>query len=232
LAGDSNAKHPVRNSKVSNLPSLKLLELFVTSNFEISTPQCSTHYTPDGRGDVLGIIVRQNVLLSELIVTDILDSDHLPIKFSILDPVRTKEALDPVERLIDCELFQSLAPELVSSNIQIQSSNEADKAARDFAASIPSAYRISTRKTTIIHRKYEIPGLDHLLKHKRKLRKYGKKPGDPACKMAVNWVTRNIRRMAQKRHLKDGKQIWLTATSYFKQYGLLQNPSQQAVNQR
>jgi hypothetical protein len=33
------------------------------------------------------------------------------------------------------------------------SSNKSDKAARDFAASIASAYRISTRKTTILDQK-------------------------------------------------------------------------------
>jgi hypothetical protein len=33
--------------------------------------------------------------------------------FSILDPVRTREALDPVEKLTDWELFQSLASELI-----------------------------------------------------------------------------------------------------------------------
>jgi hypothetical protein len=69
--------------------------------------------------------------------------------FSIPDPVRTREALDPVEKLTDWELFQSLVSELISPSIQILSSNEADKAPRDFAA---SAYRISARKTTILGR--------------------------------------------------------------------------------
>jgi hypothetical protein len=41
------------------------------------------------------------------------------------------------------------ASELVPPNIQIHSYDEADKAARDFAGSIASAYRLSTRKTTM-----------------------------------------------------------------------------------
>jgi hypothetical protein len=53
LADDLNAQHPVWNSKISKSSGLKLLELFVSSNFEISAPQCSKHYTPDGRDDVL-----------------------------------------------------------------------------------------------------------------------------------------------------------------------------------
>jgi hypothetical protein len=42
--------------------------------------------------------------------------------------------------------------------------------------------------------KYDISGPDHLLKHKRKLRKLWQEAGDPACKTAVNCVTRNIRK--------------------------------------
>jgi hypothetical protein len=38
LADDLNAKHPVWTSKVSNPSGLKLLDLFVNYNFEISVP--------------------------------------------------------------------------------------------------------------------------------------------------------------------------------------------------
>jgi hypothetical protein len=85
MAGDVNAKHPVWYSKLSNPSGLKLLELYSYVSYNISALQCSTHYTPDGRGDVLDIVVHQNVRLSEVIVNDILPSDHLSIMFSILD---------------------------------------------------------------------------------------------------------------------------------------------------
>jgi hypothetical protein len=102
-------------------------------------------YTPDGRGDVLDTVVYQNVRLSEVTVTDIPDSDHLPTMFSILNPARTREASDPIEKLREWQVFQSLASELISPNIQIYFSNEADKAAHDFSASIASAYRLSIK---------------------------------------------------------------------------------------
>jgi hypothetical protein len=99
LAGQLNTKHHLWNSKVPTPSDLKLLELFVSSDFEISAPQCCTHYTPDDRGDVLDIVVHQNVRLSEVIVTDIPDSDHITVMFSILHRVRTRGSLDPVEKL-------------------------------------------------------------------------------------------------------------------------------------
>jgi endonuclease/exonuclease/phosphatase family metal-dependent hydrolase len=88
LAGDLNAKHPSWNSTVSNPSGEKLLQLFDASDFEISAPQCPTHYSPVGSGGVLDIVVHKNIRLSNVIVSDILDSDHLPVIFQILDHIR------------------------------------------------------------------------------------------------------------------------------------------------
>jgi hypothetical protein len=119
LAGDLNAKHPFWNSAVSNPSGEKPLELFNDNDFEISAPQCSTHYSPARNGDVLDIVVHQNVRMSEVIVSDVLDLDHLPILFHILDHVTTTNLSEPVEKFTDWERFQSLASDLVSPKIQI-----------------------------------------------------------------------------------------------------------------
>jgi hypothetical protein len=74
--------------------------------------------------------------------------------------------------------------------------------------------------------------LGRLLKHKRKRRKLWQETTDPVCKTAVNWDTRNLRRMAGKEFLKDGKQSWQTSKSHLKQYGLLRNPPYEGVDQR
>jgi endonuclease/exonuclease/phosphatase family metal-dependent hydrolase len=74
LAGDLNAKHPSWNSTVSNPSGEKLLQVFDASDFEISAPQCPTHYSPVGNGDVLDIVVHKNIRLSNVIVSDILDT--------------------------------------------------------------------------------------------------------------------------------------------------------------
>jgi hypothetical protein len=76
LAGDLNAKHPSWNSAVSNPSGQKLLQLFDVSDFEISAPQCPTHYSPVGNGDVLDTVVHKNIRLSDVTVSEILDSDH------------------------------------------------------------------------------------------------------------------------------------------------------------
>jgi hypothetical protein len=68
---------------------------------------------------------------------------------------------------------------------------EADKAARDFTASIASAYRIATKKIT----------LSDINKNIR-LRKLWQITRDPACKTTLNWVSKTIRRMTRRKALE------------------------------
>jgi hypothetical protein len=79
---------------------------------------------------MLDIVVHKNIRLSDVTVSEILDSDHLPIMFHILDHVRTKQISQPVEKITNWERFQSLASNLISPRIEINSGVEADKAAR------------------------------------------------------------------------------------------------------
>jgi hypothetical protein len=111
LAGDLNAKHPFWNRPVSNPSGEKLLQLFDESKFEMSAPQCPTHYSAAGNGDMLNIVVYQNIRLSDVIVSDILDSDHLPIVFHILDHVKIMNLSEPIEKFTDWDRFQGLASE-------------------------------------------------------------------------------------------------------------------------
>jgi hypothetical protein len=81
--------------------------LFDTSNFEISVSQCPNHYSPVENGDVPDTVVYKNIRLSDGIVSDILDSDHLPIMFHILDHVRTKQISEPLENFTDWSGFKA-----------------------------------------------------------------------------------------------------------------------------
>jgi hypothetical protein len=117
LGGDLDAKNPFWNSAISNPSAEKLMELFDLNEFKISAPQCPTHYSPVGtvgNGDVLDIVVHQNSRVSDVIVSDILDSDHLPVIFHIVDHVKIRNISEPIERFTDWNRFQSLASELIS----------------------------------------------------------------------------------------------------------------------
>jgi hypothetical protein len=61
LAGNLNVNHPFWKSAVSNPSGGKLLHLFDATQFEILALQCPTHYSPAGNGDILDIVVHQNI---------------------------------------------------------------------------------------------------------------------------------------------------------------------------
>jgi hypothetical protein len=168
----------------------ELLELFHKNEFEISAPQCPTHYSPAGNGDILDIVIHQNIGLSSVTVSNILDSYHLPIIFHILDHVKIRNLLEPIEKFADWEWFQSLAFDLISPRLKINTWVEAAKAAHDFTASV---YRLLTSTVTISEVNTDLPGLDRLLKQKQRLRKLWQETRDSACKRAVNYITKAIR---------------------------------------
>jgi hypothetical protein len=89
------------------------MALFDLNESEISAPQCSTNYSPAENGDVLDIMVHQNIRVSDVIVSDILCPDHLPIVFHTGD-VKIRKLSEPVEKFTDWDRFQSLASEVIN----------------------------------------------------------------------------------------------------------------------
>jgi hypothetical protein len=114
---------------------------------------------------VLDIVGHQNIRLSDVFVSDILDSDHLPVIFHILDHVKTRNLPEPVETLTDWERLQYRASDLISPRIEIKWAVKGEKEALDFTASIVSAYRLSTRTFTLSDLHNDLPPSDHLLLH-------------------------------------------------------------------
>jgi hypothetical protein len=141
-------------------------------------------------------MVHKDVRLSEIRVLDIMDTDNLSC-FAFWIILRLGKFWIRLKNS-DWERFQSLASALVSSRVEINSCIEADSASRDFAASIASAYRLSTKTTTISESNRGPSSLERLFKHKQMLRKLWQETRDPACKTAVNSVTKTMRRIARK----------------------------------
>jgi hypothetical protein len=52
-----------------------------------------------GNGDVLDIVVHQNIRVSDVTVSDILESDHLPVVPHILDYGKIRNLPEPVLKL-------------------------------------------------------------------------------------------------------------------------------------
>jgi hypothetical protein len=72
----------------------------------------------------------------------------------------------------------------------------------NITASVALAYRLSTSTFTLLDLNKDLPGLESLLKHKWRLRRLWQITQDPACKTAVNWVVKTIRRMTCRKALE------------------------------
>jgi hypothetical protein len=99
-------------------------------------------------------------------------------------------------------LWREVGSDLISPRVEINSGVETDKAASAFTASIASAYRLSTNKITLSDLNNDIPGLDRLLRYKKKMRKLWQETRDPGCKTAVNWVSKTITHMTWEKALE------------------------------
>jgi hypothetical protein len=138
-------------------------------------------------------------------VSDILDSDHLSIVLHLLDRIRIRNLSDSVDKIHRFGALSKPFSELILTRILINLGEEIDEADRYFIATITSAYRLSTSKITLWDFHKDPSGLESPLKHKLSLRKMWKINWDPACKTAVNWNARTIKRMTRKKHSNGGK---------------------------
>jgi len=147
------------------------LDLFDNNDFKISAPEHPIHYTPQGTGCVLDTVICKNVRLLHVTVSAVLDSDHLQISFYTLGHFRSRDRdnLNRVNKITYLEVFQSVASELISLRLQTDSGEEADKAARDFTASIASSHGLSTSTLTLSDLNVDVPSSDRVLKHEQEL---------------------------------------------------------------
>jgi hypothetical protein len=93
--------------------------------------------------------------------------------------LQLKKLSESFKKFTDWERFQNLVSTLISPRIEINSGLEADKATLEFTTSIASAYRPSTSKVKLSELNSDIPGLDRLLKHKKRLSKLWQETRDP-----------------------------------------------------
>jgi hypothetical protein len=81
VADDLNFNIPDCNIQISDLSDEILLALFPKNDIQISAPQRSTHYNLQENGKVLDMVLHKNILLSDVIFSAILVSNHLTNHF-------------------------------------------------------------------------------------------------------------------------------------------------------
>jgi hypothetical protein len=95
--------------------------------------------------------------------------------------VEARNLQEPVKIFPVWEGFQNTTSNLVPRRIKMNAGIEADKAARNSATAIASAYSLSINEVMLLNRNNNIPGLDRSLKHKQRLRRLPYESRDSAC---------------------------------------------------
>jgi hypothetical protein len=126
LAGYLNAKHPFWNIAVSNPSGEKLMAVFNLSEFEISAPKCPIIILLLEMV-TCWILRSTKILVSDITLSDIFYSDHLPIIFHILDHVKIRNLSEPIEKFTDWDRLKSPASKLESPKIEINLGVKAKK---------------------------------------------------------------------------------------------------------
>lgn len=197
MAGDMNAKYHVWNSAYSHPSGEKLLSLFDVNDLDILTPHSPTRYSSAGRGDIFDISHPYKCIS----VSNYLDSytyKFLSIHCSTLEQIiRILLIFRYWKRL------ESLAFGLLPPGTKINLGKEADKAARNFRASIASSYIfLTTGKHTPSDITNNLLGLDFQLKNKQDLRNLWHEIPDLVYRKVVNWVFKTIRQVTRRRALE------------------------------
>jgi hypothetical protein len=91
------ARNPFWNRAVSNASREKLLNLLHKNERDISSQQYSAHYSPAGNCDMFSNVEQKNIRRPEVVESELLNSDQLLIIYHLLDRVRTRNVMDPVD---------------------------------------------------------------------------------------------------------------------------------------
>jgi hypothetical protein len=107
---------------------------------------------------------------------------------------------ESVEKLANWQWYEVVASDILSPRIEVISWEEADKPADLFTISTASPYELSTSKLILLDLK-RFSWFTLFVKRKQRCTKLCHETTDPACKMAVNCVTKTT----DGRHLISGK---------------------------
>jgi hypothetical protein len=138
---------------------------------------------------MLDIAFHQNVRVTVVIVSDVLDSDHRPIVSKSFITLQIKIFRIWLKNLQTGSDFKVL-PLIFCPLVSKLTRGYKLKTARYFTASIASSYGLATSKVTLSDLNSDLPALDRLLKHKQRLRKLWHETWYSPCKTAVNRVTK------------------------------------------
>lgn len=200
LMGDLNSKSPFWGCRVGNPNGSRLHNFANELGLLVSAPDEPTHYPYQSsyRPDILDIAILHNfsIPLYQTVFTD-LDSDHLPVLYSLDSPPESVPVLPRlIKGKVDWDLFREHMDRL-DIPTSYTTTEDIDAAVHALTDKVHQAISLSSRQND--HR----PGINHSttplhiqrkISLKNALRKRWQRHRNPLDKTVVNRLSRQIRR--------------------------------------
>lgn len=175
IIGDFNAKHMQWNCFNGDQNGRRLYNYIQNSNTVLSFPQNSHTYFPsrNARSSTIDLILNKNCTLSEPIAINALDSDHLPISFTlsghnIHNPTQHKR----FKVYTDWKVFKSKVHKNLTLNPHINTLEDIDREIDNLTSVISKSYKQASTRTQLDNYKLQLPpNIINTIKHKNKIRR-------------------------------------------------------------
>ncbi|GBP65548.1 RNA-directed DNA polymerase from mobile element jockey [Eumeta japonica] len=196
LAGDLNAKHTARGSRVVSPAGRQLLQDSEQQGYEVIGPDTPSHIPTDPRfrADVLDVLLCHQLpypLCVEVLYN--MDTQHLPILITLGTTAHMTPARPRTHR-IDWDAFRSALEELHIGK-SFSCLEEVDTAAQRLTEEVQAAYSAATtRLPAQTSRRWDLPPhLKLALQKKRNLQKLWARTRCPRIKRELNHITQDLR---------------------------------------
>lgn len=199
LVGDFNAKHRLWNNIRANQTGSLLYETICSRNLVIHHSQTPTYYPPQNKAiypSTIDIVITNNLhSISQIVTSNVLTSDHLPIEFSIdlceiiTSPQKTTLRYD----LANWQKFKNNLDNVILLNTQLLTVNDIDESLSNFSKLITDSISLSVPKKPIKSSPVLMSQhLSDLITQRNTVRRQWQRNRSPLLKSSLNSLNREI----------------------------------------
>lgn len=209
ICGDFNSKHPSWSPQsTANRNGTRLRRFLLHSNYNIFPPDEPTCFVNRAAPSTIDLAISNNNTLLQTKVINALSSDHNPVLFDFCPLNKLPENLNTVTTT-NWANFTKMVDEAISAKPTINSTSDIDKSIDALTQTIKDCH-ITNSSTKIVNSNFKrtTPSyIKDLIKHKNRIRKMWQNYRDPAHKLELNRLIKQIKSLLRNEHNKNWEEF-------------------------
>lgn len=180
LAGDFNANHTSWLCTTTNHNGKTIYDFLTNNNYCLFHPNGDTHI-PDNKKtpSIKDFTISNKIMVQSINVINDLDSDHLPVIFTLNTKVKSLDPPTLIKNLTDWKNFKNKMNAKTHITPEIITANEIDSAIKNLTELTQNSVKSTTTKLTINNNKLNLPkDTTDLIRLRNKMRKLFQKTRD------------------------------------------------------